>query len=59
MKQVLKATHIGKTVAVYRNEKWGMYEYRICYLAGKKRIWVDECETFGEAAEEAIYLLHI
>lgn len=57
MKQVMKAEHNGKTVAVYYNESWE-YPYRICDMTGKKKVWLDERESFGEASEQAIYQLY-
>ena len=56
MKQVMKVEMFGQVYAVYH--KPGIkYEYKVCAIAGTK-IWLDEFESFQEAAEDVLSRLY-
>ena len=56
-KQVMKVEMFGMKVVVLHNETWD-YEFRVAEVRKGKTYWVDEFDSFGEAAEQAIAHLY-
>lgn len=61
MKQVVKISLDDVKVsgelsiaAVYRDDKWGDYPYRLCQIVGRKKIWLDEFDSLTEATNAAL-----